>query len=325
MSPDNYSWKWKELKPGDSLKIGPCIYIIQLMDPANPSEPFTINRFAAPDPNGIIQMGQTTHLVHRRSQFLAAISGKTQSSEGLTFRLMHELNPWMREIFGPRKGLHQFLRFSYIETKKNLLLLREAQEIYKYCSLYGEPPLVVGQVPGYKRKSDPIARKVTSRPYVRKIADEFMPTKVQWLTAPPRNPLLGVSCVYRAHIMRLKDLTRPYPIPRFGGTDIEGIVEIGHTTSFGLRKNQFKSGVVGATKKGEGGLLHFLDDECSRLQRLFGPNKDLMKCIYFSYYPTPRALLRQREWQLHNLYIRLYAEPPVLNSQLPGKWRHFDR
>jgi hypothetical protein len=325
MSPDTYTWEWKQFKPGDSLKIGPCIYIIQLMDPANPSEPFTINRFAAPDPNGIIQIGRTLHPVHRRSQFLATISGKTQSSEGLTFRLIHEKNPWMREIFGPRKDLHQFIRFSYIETKKNLLLLREAEEINRYCSRYGEPPLVVGQVPGYKRKSDPIARKVTSKPYVRRVADEFMPTKVQWLTAPPRNPLLGVSCVYRAHIMSLEDLTRPYPTPRFGGTDLEGIVLIGQTSNFGLRKNHFKSGVVGTTKKGEGGLLHHLDDLCVRLRQLFGPNKDLMKCIYFTYLVTPKALLVQREWQLINHYMSLYAEPPVLNSQVPGKWRHFDK
>jgi len=40
---------------------------------------------------------------------------------------------------------------------------------------------------------------------------------------------------------------------------------------------------------------------------------------------TSPSLLILRESQAIDRYVNLNGEPPVLNGQIPGRWRHFDK
>ena len=321
---DIFNMEWKVAEPGASLKVC-AIYLIQLMDPFKSTECFWIKRWTGIDKMGILEIGQTTFLGHRRGQFRGAVTGIGRGTEGLTARFIFDKNPWLREIFGTREMFLKCIRFVYVEVSPEELKALEAEALKQYCGRFGEPPPLNSQIPGEERKRDCLARKVAPMSVPRKVlAAGPLPENLQWLTAPPRNPLTGVSAVYIVWIGRPKDPARPNPIERFGGTDLKGILHIGETADLGCRQRMFLSAATGRKKTGEGGCLHYLFDIDERLEKTFGPREDLRRLLHFSYIETKRSLLAIREFQLQNHYISLYAEMPPLDNQIPGKWRYYD-
>jgi hypothetical protein len=150
-----------------------------------------------------------------------------------------------------------------------------------------------------------------------------LPPEGEWLTAPPRTPLTGVPGVYKVHLRRPGDPLRDSSIPRIAGIDDTGTILIGQTTDLGTRRRQFRSGLTGKIRKGEGGFLQFLDVVCPGLRRLYGPPRELMNNLYLTYIEVKPKLLILRESQAIDRYVNLYGEPPVLNSQIPGRLRYY--
>jgi hypothetical protein len=105
------------------------------------------------------------------------------------------------------------------------------------------------------------------------------------------------------------------------GTDPNGIMEIGETCDMARRKRQIRNELTGNITSGEWSMEHHVWDLCPKLQEIYGSLTEFERCLGFTIIETPARLRRSRKSQALDGYLRIYAELPPTNSQVPGKWR----
>ena len=118
----------------------------------DPSRYFQIPRFAAEDPEGVLEIGHTTDLAQRRRTFRAAVSGNKSHSEGRLLHHLLELCKPLTDAHGPRQKILDSLLFTFKKAPKASLVAKESDAIDDYIARYGEPPVLNCQVPGKRRK-----------------------------------------------------------------------------------------------------------------------------------------------------------------------------
>lgn len=316
------SAEWTEFDPRSSPKHITCVYRIQVMDPKDPSRSFPIPGFAAIDHDGVLEIGQTVDLASKGSSFRRAVLGNPNGDrEGYTFYYYYTHNKWLRDTFGSKEEFLDLIKFTYIPTEKERLLSAESDAIDHHISLYGEPPVTNGEVPGLHRWFEKGPADIIKRPSPQ-LAKERYPTPLdgKWLTAPPRSPYTDLPCIYRIHLLQHDDPARYFPIPRFGETDPEGILKIGKTKHLGRRREEFRNAIMGKGRNGDGELFRHEFELCERLQEAVGPKEDILDRILFTYIKTKPSLLDVRENRVTDRYIGQFAELPPVDSQIPGKY-----
>jgi len=307
--------RWRYADDTASLRGVPGVYRVQLMDPRHPGRPLTIDRFLGRDLQGIAGIGQTTNIGNRIVSFHGAMNGTCHHSAGWTLGYIYDRNPWLRGIYRTRAILGDNVRFCYAEARRPSLRPAESRLTDSYCGAFAEPPMLVSQVPGVVKK----ARRRGD--YFRTWLPDPGPLRLEWLTAHPKDPLTGISCIYRVHLMDPDDHSRFYPITRAGGTDPRGIMEIGQTCDLARRKRQIRFDITGRITTGEWSMFHHVWDLCDRLRDIFGTRRDLEQSLGYTCIETEPGLRRLRESQALDEYVGLFAETPPVNSQVPGKWR----
>jgi hypothetical protein len=113
MPPKTAKIDWDLKYPPSPYRFLSCIYSIHLMDPARPSRPFPIRRFMGTDPDGIIEIGQTTDLAKKIWHFGGAVIGTVGGdTEGWMLGYIYDKNKWMRNKFGSLEGLRDSTQFT---------------------------------------------------------------------------------------------------------------------------------------------------------------------------------------------------------------------
>ena len=69
-------------------------------------------------------------------------------------------------------------------------------------------------------------------------------------------------------------------------------------------------------------LFHRMYDLCGGLRKVCGPIGDIMDRLSISYLETEHSGLDRAEILAVNKYISQFAEPPPMNSQIPGDTRY---
>jgi hypothetical protein len=307
--------RWKIVTDTAPLRHVPGVYRVQLMDPKHPDKPLALQRFMKIDLQGIVGIGETTNLANRIVSFFGAMFGTCHHSAGWTLGYIYERNPWLQRLYSTKEALRDCVRFSYAIIRKRSLKPTECRLTDAYCAVFGEPPMLVSQVPGVVKK----ARRRGD--YFRTWMPDPGPLQQEWYTAHPKDPLTGVSCIYRVHLMDPDDHFKFFPIPRAGGTDPRGVMEIGETCDMARRKRQIRFDITGRLTSGEWSMFHHVWDLCDRLRDLFGSRKELERSLGYTCIVTPPELRRLRESQALDEYVGAFAEAPPVNSQVPGKWR----
>jgi len=312
---------WDLKRPPSPYRFVSCIYTIQLMGPARP---FRIRKFVDTDLDGTMEIGQTKDLATKIWHFKGSVLGTSNcDTEGLTLGYIHDHSKWMRDRFGSKEDLLNSIQFTYVKTGVNFLLDSECRAIDHYCSLYGEPPVLNGQVPGVARKPDSGRRDIIGGPYVKCSQDRGqMRPGIAWLTAFPPSPLTDLSCNYSVHLMDRNDPSKPFPIHRPAKTDPEGTLVIGRTRDLAHRLSDIRYAILGKIRKGEWGLFHHIYDICPLLKKVHGPREDIINYLLVRYIKTKPSLLASGEIQAFNKYISIYADLPPMNSQIPGDIRY---
>ena len=298
----------------------PCIYFIHLMEPKRNSGPFPIPRLMGIDLEGIVEIGMSSDIAKKMIKFKNGVLDTDRSDpEGWKLGYAFSKCKWMREIYGYRKNLLGSTRFSIFRTEKRYLRAHESKAIDLYCSRFAEPPVLNGQVPGVNGRSAGKGPEVVSRPsaHRNKAFDPAKP-KVIDLVDSPRDPLTGLSCVYRVQLMDRNDPSRPFPIPRFIGTDPEGILTIGQTTDLAHKIRDIRYGIINKKGNGEWALLAHVYDLCDRLNGIYGPREAILKYLKLTYVETRPSLLRAGEIRATNRYMFRFGELPPMCSQIPG-------
>jgi hypothetical protein len=143
--------------------------------------------------------------------------------------------------------------------------------------------------------------------------------KIDWTLSNPPSPYKNLSCIYFVHLRDPKDPSKPFPIPRFIGTDPQGTLEIGQTVNLASKIWQFKSALFGTPRGDAGGWnLGYLFDNNDWLQKTFGTKKDLLASIRFNFIKTEKELLQTSVQKVLDDYYGRFAEPPVLMGQTRG-------
>jgi hypothetical protein len=312
--------QWKDIDHLTVEEYLSCIYRIQLMDPQDPSRPLPIPRFAGIDLEGIVELGQTINLAEKMRSFPRGLRGYPWSDrEGYRLCYYFHENKWLRDTFGSIEGLLHHIKFTYHPMEKKYLKDAEAQLIDYYCSIFGEPPITNLIIPNASRnlRLGPIdiSKRVPYEPL------EGQPVRQQkgWMTAHPKNPLTGVSGVYRVHLLQYEDPSRYFPIHRFGGIDHEGILKVGQTRNLGQRRIEFRAAIMEAGRHGDGEMFHYLYDICEVLRQIVGPKEGLVDRILFTYIRTSPSRLILGERRSTDQYVGCFAELPPVNSLIRGK------
>jgi len=118
--------------------------------------------------------------------------------------------------------------------------------------------------------------------------------------------------VYR---VRLVGADRPIPIPRFLGTDDEGILSIGTTSVMDDRRQQFVTGVEECYGHSSANLLYYLER--------FTTIKSLHAHLGYQYCfreVESREQAEKLETVLIKTYFLRFGEPPPLNSAIPDRY-----
>jgi hypothetical protein len=125
-----------------------CVYYVhQLMrDDVTRFRPAP--RIAGTDPEAVVMIGHSNRFALRKSRWRQAILGRQHHTEAECYMYYYEVSPLMREIVGPRENLPYSYVFTAVRTRPDLVVLRERQAIARYISIFGEPPLLNGQIPG---------------------------------------------------------------------------------------------------------------------------------------------------------------------------------
>jgi len=144
----------------------------------------------------------------------------------------------------------------------------------------------------------------------------------EWKIFEPDCVQRDISAVYRIQVMNPDDPLRPFLIHRFVYDDKEGIIELGQTENLLTKRWKFKQGVLkGNPADSEGFTFHYLHTENEWLRDTFGTKEDLYNHTRISYIPVQKRYLRLAECGLIDEYIGEFAEPPVINGQVPGHAR----
>jgi hypothetical protein len=312
--------RWRYVDSTAPLRGVSGVYLAQLMDPGHPGRPLALQRFIKKDLRGIVDIGQSSNLGNRFVSFHGALFGTCHHSAGWTLGYTYDRSPWLQGIYRTKEALRDNVRFSYALMDRSRLRPTESWLIDDYCSVFAEPPMLVSTVPG-------VARSIQRRRYRQMLPDPgTLPEGLQWvpddiLTRHPPDPLTNISCVYRVHAMDPDDRTKFLPVKRAGGTDPLGILEEGQTLDMARRKRQIRFDLLRGKTSSEWTMEHHVWELCDRLQAIYGSLKEFVTCLGFTIIETPADLLRLRESQLLDGSIRIYAELPPTNSQVPGKWR----
>jgi hypothetical protein len=142
--------KWILSNPRSPMKGLACVYCVHRLQRDDPSRYCTNHRIGGDDPEGIMYIGMTEDLQRRRWEFRASVTGKGPHTSGELLHHINDISPWWQKFHGPREELVDSLLFTYIPTRTEQLLVREAEAIDDYIILYGEKPPANGQVPGRK-------------------------------------------------------------------------------------------------------------------------------------------------------------------------------
>jgi hypothetical protein len=314
---------WNLKVPPSKYRFVPCNYSIHLLDPAGHGCPLPVPRFAGTDLSGTIEIGQTRDLATKIWRFRSSLMGTLKGdSEGWALYHFRTKNKWLKNRFGSQKELLDSIMFTFVRTDPKHLLANECKALDEYCRRFGEPPLTNAQVPGVtcepgKHKIDLITERIARWDP----ATGPIPLGEARLADPPPNPLTGVPCIYFVQLMDRDDPSRPFPIQRFAGTDPSGTLVIGQTRNLAQRMRQIRSAASGNKSHGEWALFHHIYTMCTSLKNIYGPIDNILNCLRLSYIRTRSSLLVRKEVQAFNDYIRLYADLPPMNCQIPGNKR----
>jgi len=138
------------------------------------------------------------------------------------------------------------------------------------------------------------------------------------LADPPHGPLARVPGVYQVQIMNPDDPSKPFPIPRFMGTDLEGILTIGETVNLGHRINNIRYRILNRKGHDEWGLFYHVYGLCPRMKETFGPLDEVLQYLVISYVEMEPSLIRSGEIRWTDRYMGRFGEWPPLCSQMPG-------
>jgi hypothetical protein len=297
----------------------PGNYSIHLLRPGRTGGTLPIPRFAGVDLNGTIEIGGAKSIFQKISHFKGSVLGTTQcDTEGLSFNYYFIKNKWLRRLYGTLENLVDHTRFCFTRTDPRDLRYIECKKIDANCTIFGEPPVLNGQVPG-------VSGKYRFRMNVPKIkaALRYRPPKspLKQFTVPlvalPPSPLTRLSCVYSVFLMDRADPSRICSIPRFGKKDPFGILSIGKTRDLGARLRHIRNGLLHMRTKDEWSLLGHLLDVSPILRRFIGPRSDILNRLHVTYIKTAPSRLAMGEIYAFNDYIGRCGELPPLNSQMP--------
>jgi hypothetical protein len=147
-------------------------------------------------------------------------------------------------------------------------------------------------------------------------------TNLIWRLVEPSTPIRNVSCLYRVHILDPDNLLRWLTIPRFVNSDTEGIVEIGRTINLAERKRCFIQAVGGTRRRDEGQMLNYILKKCKPLRNSLGTVKQVIDLLRYTYIPMEPDSLLLGESETIDDYCANFGEPPLLNTQIPGRcWK----
>jgi hypothetical protein len=301
-----------------------CTYYAQVMDPKRPDRPLLAPRLLKTDVNGMIEQGQTIDLGCKMSHFTNSLLGTSRTdSEGWTFGYYYDHNEWMQDTFGSLKELAGLVRFLYVKTPRKQLRARESKDIDLYCSIFGEPALTNGQVPGVTRKYGGPRLELPERPYSRSRPEEctVLPGMIRLGDFIP-NLYKGVSCIYAVHMMDHYHPGRISKIHRFNGIDLLGRLTIGKTRNLAHRLYKIISEIFGYPGRGEWALFHRICKISRPFRKVLGPWSGILNDLCVSYVEMRPADLSWGEVHAFDEYIGEFAEIPPMNCQIPGeKWR----
>jgi hypothetical protein len=314
---------WYQAPPPAQYRDVSCVYSIQLMDPDRPSRPLRFRRFAGTDLEGILEIGKVTDLARKIWHFKGTFLGTSRcDTEAWTFGHYYKHSKWMQDLFGSKEELLDLVRFTLVKTAPSKLLAHESRALDNYCRLFGEPPVLNGQVPSVKKKRYRDRRDLIARPSPQGAEDtgsiRLGPVPLGY---NPPNPLTGVSANYTVQLMCLNDLSKPFPLHRIARTDPDGILVKGQTSNLAGRIRAIRCDLLGKHTQGEWGLFHHVYDLCPQLRKVHGPWKEIINYLVLTYVRTRPSLLVKRESQAIDNYIGLYGEAPPMNSQVPGNKR----
>ena len=107
---------------------------------------------------------------------------------------------------------------------------------------------------------------------------------------------------------------RAVRLPRFLGTDPDGILAIGYTANLESRRREFLRGLNSGKGSAEAELLHIVE-----VYSIFNQTyRNAAYEIRFSKVPT-RHRGRRLEQEIMKAYVKTFGEVPPLNSTLPGR------
>lgn len=116
--------------------------------------------------------------------------------------------------------------------------------------------------------------------------------------------------------------SKPFPIPRFIDTDLEGILEIGMSGNLSNKIWKFKEAVLDTDRTDpEGWKLGYWFSRCKRMREIFRSREALLDSTRFCIVRVDRRYLRLYESRTIDLSCSRFAEPPPLNGQVPGVTR----
>jgi hypothetical protein len=144
-----------------------------------------------------------------------------------------------------------------------------------------------------------------------------------WKWTEPGQSLRNFSCLYRVHILNPRNPSSWLSIPRFIAPDPEGIIEIGRTSNFAERKRCFIQAVEGTRRRDEGQMLNYILKKCRPLRGKLGSVRNVVGLLRWSYIPMDRIRLLSEECQTIDGYCASFGEPPLLNTQVPGRCWQF--
>jgi hypothetical protein len=316
MSFKNYKLDWETARPRSPLKGLNCVYRVQIMDPKDPEVPLTYDRYGAPDTEGIAEIGFTTDALRRTNQFESTWYGNGTSTEALLGRYAYAKCNALRMMLGPIKNITKLLRFQYIEGAEEELPFMEGNAHRVYSEPHAEGPWLNSSIPGKKGIRDALSELGLFKNPTSPIEEAL---------ATPKSPETNMSCVYFVHQLMRDDISRFRPAPRIAGIDPDGIVLIGQSARYALRKSRWKQAILGRQHHTEAECYMYYYAVSPVMQQIVGPKENLATSYVFTAVRTRPDLRLLRERQALARYIALYGEPPLCNGQIPGKLLYLDK
>jgi len=310
MSFKSYKLDWETARRRSPLKGLNCVYRVQIMDPKDPEVPLVINRYGGPDTEGIVEYGMTTDALRRTNQFESTWYGNGTSTEALLGCYAYAKCNALRRILGPIKNIPGLLRYQYIEGAKEELPFMEGLAYRLYSERHAEGPWLNSAIPGKKGIREVLAELGLAWPAFSRVEDAL---------ATPRSPETNMSCVYYVHQLMKDDISRFRPAPRIAGIDLDGIVLIGQSARYALRKSRWKQAIVGRQHHTEAECYMYYYAVSPIMQQIVGPKENLPYSYVFTAVRTRPDLRVLRERQALVRYIGRFGEPPLCNGQIPGK------